>query len=123
MRLKANKPPPYTLNRAVLEQEVRVDTYRASGPGGQHVNRTESAVRLTHWPSGVVVTAMDNRSQIRNREIAFERLILKLHALNHVPKTRKKTRVSRGAKVRRMEAKKRRATLKRGRGGGHEEQM
>ena len=123
MSLKAVKSPPYALDRATLEREVRVDTYRASGPGGQHVNRTESAVRLTHWPSGVVVTATENRSQIRNRAIAFERLVHKLRALNRVPKPRKATRISRGAKVRRMEAKKRRATLKRGRGGGHEEQM
>jgi|SRR3989344_1715457 len=121
MRLKAAKPPPYALNRAVLEQEVRVDTYRASGPGGQHVNRTESAVRLTHLPSGVVVTATENRSQIRNREVALERLIDKLRALNYVPKVRKATRVSRGAKQRRLDAKKRHAAIKRGRGRGHEE--
>jgi len=121
MRLKAAKPPPYSLNRAVLEREVRSDTYRASGPGGQHVNRTESAVRLTHLPSGVVVTATENRSQIRNREVAFQRLIAKLRALNHVPKTRKPTRVSRGAKERRLAAKKHRAALKRARGRGREE--
>ena len=121
MRLKAARLPPYSLNRAVLEREVRLDTYRASGPGGQHVNRTESAVRLTHLPSGVVVTATENRSQIRNREVAFERLINRLRALNHVPKRRKPTRVSRGAKERRLEAKKHRAALKRGRAGGHGE--
>jgi ribosome-associated protein len=116
MRLKALKPPPYSLHRTALEREVRVDTYRASGPGGQHVNRTESAVRLTHLPSGVVATATEHRSQIRNREIAFERLIHKLRLLNHVPKPRKPTRVSRGTKERRLQAKKRRAALKRGRG-------
>lgn len=121
MKLKAAKSPPYSLDRAVLEQEVRLDTYRASGPGGQHVNRTESAVRLTHPPSGVVVTATENRSQIRNREIAFERLIHRLRALNRVPKLRKPTRVSRAAKERRLVAKKHRAAIKRGRGRGHEE--
>ncbi len=121
MRLKAAKPPPYALNRAVLEREVRVDTYRASGPGGQHVNRTESAVRLTHLPSGVVVTATENRSQIRNREVAFERLCHRLRALNRIPKPRKPTRVSRAAKQRRLDAKKRHAAIKRGRGRGHEE--
>ncbi|MHB8729635.1 MAG: peptide chain release factor-like protein [Sulfuricaulis sp.] len=121
MRLKAAKPPPYPLNRVLLEREVRCDTYRASGPGGQHVNRTESAVRLTHLPSGVVVTATENRSQIRNRQVAFERLVAKLRALNHVPKKRKPTRVSRGAKERRLDAKKRRAALKQGRGRGRDE--
>jgi protein subunit release factor A len=121
MRLKAAKSPPYALNRAILEQEVRVDTYRASGPGGQHVNRTESAVRLTHLPSGVVVTATENRSQIRNREVAFERLAHRLRALNRIPKPRKPTRVSRAAKQRRLDAKKRHAAIKRGRGRRHEE--
>lgn len=121
MSLKAAKSPPYSLDRATLEREVRVDTYRASGPGGQHVNRTESAIRLTHAPSGVVVTATENRSQIRNRAIAFERLTQKLRALNRVRKPRKATRISRGVKERRLDAKKRRASLKRERSHRREE--
>lgn len=106
-------PPPYALERRTLLRQVRVDTYRARGPGGQHVNRTESAVRLTHEPSGVVVTASDTRSQIRNREIAFERLIDKLRRLNRKPKPRKPTRAPHAAKERRLTEKKRQAKVKR----------
>src|ERR1700740_3223847 len=106
------QPPPYSLDRDVLEREVLVDVFRASGPGGQHVNKTESALRLTHFPSGVGVIAQDSPSQVRNREIAYERLIEKLIKLNHVPKKRYKTRPSRAAVERRIEAKKKRGGIK-----------
>jgi protein subunit release factor B len=109
-------PPPYATDRETLEREVVVDVFRASGPGGQHVNKTESALRLTHPPSGVVVRAQDSPSQFRNREIAFERLIEWLKRLNHVPKKRIATKPSRAAKRRRIEAKKLRTVTKRTRG-------
>ncbi|MEO8132273.1 MAG: peptide chain release factor H [Bryobacteraceae bacterium] len=63
-------------------REVRWETMRASGPGGQHVNRTESAVRVTHLPTGVQVTAMEERSQHRNRKLALARLTKKLNEIN-----------------------------------------
>jgi protein subunit release factor A len=115
-------PPPYATDRETLEREVSVEVFRASGPGGQHVNRTESALRLFHPPSGVVVIAQDSPSQHRNREIAFERLTERLERLNHVPKRRVATRPSRAARERRIVAKKVRAVTKRGRGrvGGDE---
>lgn len=105
----------YATDVATLRREVRVDTFRASGPGGQHVNRTESAVRLVHRPSGVVVTAADTRSQLRNREIAFERLIERLKRLNRIPRKRVPTRVPKAAKIRRLQDKRRRGEIKRGR--------
>ena len=109
-------PPPYPTDRETLEREVVVDVFRASGPGGQHVNKTESALRLTHPPSGVVVAAQDSRSQFRNRETAFERLIEKLRKLNHVPKKRVPTKPSRASKERRIEGKKLRGNTKQARG-------
>jgi peptide chain release factor len=62
--------------------DLRWDTMRASGPGGQHVNRTESAVRVTHLPTGAQATAMEERSQHRNRKLALARLTKKLDEIN-----------------------------------------
>jgi len=63
-------------------KDISYQTLRASGPGGQHVNKTESAVRATHIPSGLSVTALDQRSQIQNKKLATERLLIKLSAWN-----------------------------------------
>lgn len=62
----------------INKADLRVDTFRSSGAGGQHVNKTESGVRFTHLPTGIVAESMDSRSQHKNREIALGRLIQKI---------------------------------------------
>ena len=96
-----------------LLRECEVETFRSSGPGGQHVNKTESAVRLRHLPSGIVVTSREVRSQHQNKVLCLQKLRKKVEQLNHRPARRVPTRVPRSAKNRTLEAKARRSHIKR----------
>ena len=69
------------INIEVRDEDIKVDTYRASGAGGQHINTTDSAVRMTHLPTNTIVTCQNQRSQIKNREAAMQMLKSKLYQL------------------------------------------
>ena len=96
-----------------LLAECRVDTFRAGGKGGQHQNTTESGVRLTHLPTGIVVTAREERSQHRNRKVALQRLQAALAKRRKRKKPRVATRVPRRERERRLRDKKARGEKKR----------
>jgi protein subunit release factor B len=104
-------PLPPHLER--LARDCDIVPFRSSGPGGQKKNKTESSVRVVHHPTGLVRIATEHRSQIRNRELALERLWEALERRRRKPKPRIATRPSRSSVEQRLEGKRRRATLKR----------
>ena len=89
-----------------LLEECDVTTFRSSGPGGQHVNKTDSAVRMVHRPSGIVVISRQERSQYLNKKICLERLREKVQKRNHKDPPRIETKIPRAVKKVRLDRKK-----------------
>jgi ribosome-associated protein len=95
-----------------LLRECEAETFRSGGPGGQHVNKVETGVRLRHPPSGIVVTCREERSQYRNKMNCLRKLREEAARLNHRPAKRVPTRKSRAARQRTLEEKSRRSRVK-----------
>jgi protein subunit release factor B len=96
-----------------LRKEVQFQTLRGTGPGGQHRNKVETAVRATHIPTGITVLATEHRSQYRNKTLALERLRSRLIIRNKKRKPRINTRPKRSSIEKRLEKKRRHAQKKR----------
>ena len=107
------RPQRYATDRASLERDSDVEFLIAGGPGGQHRNKAETGVRLTHRPTGIVVTAVERRSQHANREAAFERMAERIQQRQRVQRPRKATRPTAASRTRRLESKRRTSLTKR----------
>jgi len=115
--------PIHPTDRESLERDCDLEFFIAGGPGGQHRNKVETGVRLTHRPTGLVVTATERRSQSANREAAYERMAERLTEAQRVRKPRRPTRPTAASRRQRLEAKRRKSELKRRRtrrGGGED---
>lgn len=95
-----------------IERDCDVQAFRASGPGGQCVNTTDSAVRMIHHPSGVTVTSRESRSQFRNRQLCLQKLRAAFERRAVPPKARHATKIPRRTRERRLADKHRRAANK-----------
>lgn len=103
----------YPTDRESLERDCDMEFFIATGPGGQNRNKVETGVRLTHRPTGLVVTATERRSQHANREAAFERMAKRLEEIQHEEKPRLPSRLNRTDRERRLAEKRRASALKR----------
>ena len=92
--------------------ECKVETFRSSGKGGQHANKTESAVRLTHVSSGIQVTCQDERSQYLNKSKCIKELRLRIEKQNYKPPKRIRTKPTRSSIERRLSTKKHKSEKK-----------
>ena len=95
-----------------LAEQCEVQVFRATGPGGQGVNTTDSAVRTTHVPTGIVVVSRKSRSQYRNRQICLQKIREELERRGRPPKVRHKTKPTRASKERRLASKRFRSQVK-----------
>ena len=100
------------LSDAELLRQCEAEAFRATGPGGQGVNTTDSAVRMRHIPTGIVVTSREQRSQLQNRASCLRKIREQLRLRARRPKVRKATKPSKAARQRRLDAKHRRSDVK-----------